>query len=203
MFKTTMKKSLPTLSLVAAIGVIYSQQDILVGHLPRYVLNLTPSIPTGIYKLDPDSKGQSFAVGDIVYFPVPKAHQSILYGRQYLALNAHLIKPVAAIERDHVCRDEGLVTVNHLAPAPVFRFDQFERPLPQITLCRALTENELFILSSYSDQSYDSRYFGPIDARDVIAKARLIVTFKQLGVLILVAVVAALMLPLRRAADIQ
>jgi type IV secretory pathway protease TraF len=56
---------------------------------------------------------------------------------------------------------------------PVARIHQLDgagRPLPHWNGCRTLERNEVFLLSRYSTDSFDSRYFGPIDRSAVIGK---------------------------------
>jgi len=43
--------------------------------------------------------------------------------------------------------------------------------LPQWSACRTLKTQELFLLSSYSPFSFDSRYFGPVKRAAVIGQA--------------------------------
>lgn len=172
-------KALGVVLVATFFGCVFTYFDgAMLAFLPdtRLVLNVTPSIPTGIYRLDADNIS-SFRVGDIVYFPVPPGHESILYGRGYLPPNAQLIKPVAAIAGDHVCVDDGHLLIRQIGPNKIFEMDSLGRPLPQLSFCRELEKGEIFILSSYSEQSYDSRYFGPVLEENVIAKAQLLVTF--------------------------
>jgi type IV secretory pathway protease TraF len=46
------------------------------------------------------------------------------------------------------------------------------RPLSSWGQCRRLADDELFLLSVTNPASFDSRYFGPINASAVIGLAR-------------------------------
>ncbi|TIS13749.1 MAG: S26 family signal peptidase, partial [Mesorhizobium sp.] len=44
------------------------------------------------------------------------------------------------------------------------------RPLPWWNGCRALGDNEVFLLGSDKNRSFDSRYFGPVPTQNVIGR---------------------------------
>lgn len=200
MKRSVLIKALPTVAVATIFSGAFTQFDRIKAtsfqNIP-FVINVTNSMPVGFYRLD-TNKLSTFSVGDIVYFPVPLGHQSILYDRAYLQPGAHLIKPVAAIAGDHVCIDDNMLWVNNTSSVVIFVQDNLGRTLPQLSFCRVLERGELFILSEYSKQSYDSRYFGPVLEENVIAKAHLFVTFGALASTILATILGIFLFPLSR-----
>jgi type IV secretory pathway protease TraF len=87
-----------------------------------------------------------------------------------LPTGALLIKPVAASTGDVVCRHRSIVTINGRAAAFARTADASGRPLPKWTGCIRLDARGVFVLSA-EPLSFDSRYFGPIDRRNVLGTA--------------------------------
>jgi conjugative transfer signal peptidase TraF len=102
---------------------------------------------------------------------LPNAPRTLAAVRGYLAKTALLIKPVTATMGDHVCRHGPTVTINGQAAAHASTTDGLGRPLPHWAGCITLTAGQVFLLSNAPD-SFDSRYFGPIDSSHVIGAAR-------------------------------
>ncbi len=49
-------------------------------------------------------------------------------------------------------------------------------PLPRLRFSSTLTSDQVFVASPY-ERSFDSRYFGPIYMKDIIAQAVPVLTF--------------------------
>lgn len=118
----------------------------------------------------------SLRIESIAVLRLPPLARRLAARRRYLPANAVLLKPVAAMAGDRVCRWQGRVLINgeHRAEA-AFR-DFAGRLLPIWQGCRRLQQDELFVLSTTSG-SFDSRYFGPVRQDAVIGIARPLVTF--------------------------
>jgi type IV secretory pathway protease TraF len=71
---------------------------------------------------------------------------------------------------DLVCRHGPTVTINGQTAAHASRADGLGRPLPQWSGCITLAAGQVFLLSTAPD-SFDSRYFGPIDSAHVLGVA--------------------------------
>ena len=76
------------------------------------------------------------------------------------------MKSVAAKAGDRVLISEKGLFINGLYVGAVKRFDSAGRPLPVKDGEFVLRQNELFTVSSH-DNSFDSRYFGPIQTSAV------------------------------------
>ena len=120
-----------------------------------FVINESRSLPRGLYRMSaaPIDRGAIVAI-----VPPPSARAYI----QALGApaDARLLKRVAALEGDLVCKHEAGLEVRTVTLAVAYR-DRQGRPLPNWPECRHLVPNELLVLGDSPD-SFDSRYFGPV-----------------------------------------
>jgi type IV secretory pathway protease TraF len=131
--------------------------------MPHIVWNASPSVPIGFYGIvhrRPD-------VGELALVRLPDDLAEIADRNGYLPRSALLLKPVAASAVDRVCRFGADVFVQG---RPVARAMTEGGPLPPWRGCRTLGGSELFLLAEHPT-SFDSRYFGPVDAKHVIGTA--------------------------------
>jgi type IV secretory pathway protease TraF len=113
-------------------------------------------------------------VGSIVAFPAPAIARRYQEGDGSQAPSAYLfIKPVAAGPGDRVCNDSvnGL-EINGVWLAHIAKSDSRGRSLPVWQSCRWLRENEFYVFSNTVSNSFDSRYFGVIQSRQILATYR-------------------------------
>ncbi len=157
-----MKSCLILSIAILAIGALLKRP----GATPRYVLNLSRSAPVGFYRLEaaPLHRG-AFAV---VLLGQP--WRNLARSRGYLLSKAWLIKPVAALAGDRICRLGQIITINGRLAAVAQPEDKKGRFLPEWEGCKTLVEGELFLLSDRED-SFDGRYFGVTPRSALIAKA--------------------------------
>ena len=123
------------------------------------------SLPAGFYI----RSFQPIASGDIVACNAPKKAWRYLGGEsQDDGAGPLLIKPLAAGPGDHVCNDpENGLRINGQKVAPTARQDSHGRKLPTWEACRCLLEHEYLAISTFAQNSFDSRYFGPIDITSI------------------------------------
>jgi len=132
------------------------------GRTPALALvNESPSLPRGLYVRE---MGVAPVRGAVVALPQPPSARRYLGGLG-MPPEVLLIKRVAAVEGDRVCRRGAEVLAAGRGVAVIGR-DRTGAPLPAWTGCRRLGPGELFVLGD-TVGSFDSRYFGPIDAGDV------------------------------------
>jgi len=131
---------------------------------PALLLNTTPSEPPGLYV---EASGQVSA-GRLVAFKAPAA--AFPYADRRLGYLRHttLLKAVAAGPGDVVCAAAGRLRINGQDRAQIAARDSYGVTLPRWTGCRPLGANELFVFSDRVPNSFDSRYFGPIERSAVI-----------------------------------
>jgi type IV secretory pathway protease TraF len=96
--------------------------------------------------------------------------------RHYLPRGAWLLKPVAASKGDRICRFGVYVFVNGKLVASALLTDKDHRPMPTWRGCATLKTDHVFLLSVHKD-SFDSRYFGPVDRTSIAGTAMPILTF--------------------------
>jgi len=131
---------------------------------PRVLANVTPSEPPGLYI----ETGQSPGVGRIVAFRAPPAAFPYADARLSYLHRIPLLKAIAAGPGDHVCSLSGRLAINGADRGPIARLDGAGRVLPRWRSCRRLAHGEFFLFSDRVPNSFDSRYYGPVNARAVL-----------------------------------
>jgi len=84
--------------------------------------------------------------------------------------SAHLVKRLAAVAGDRVTIDSAGVEVNgiRLANSAPCNCDGGGRPLqPYVLKDHILGPGEVLLMSDYNPASFDSRYFGPLQATTI------------------------------------
>jgi type IV secretory pathway protease TraF len=132
---------------------------------PILLDNRTTSLPKGLYLRTPES----LAAGAVIAVRQPEV------ARAYLAPlgfpeSAPLLKRVAAVQGDEVCRSGARVTWPTGAAVAKAR-DRAGRALPLWSGCRVLAPGEIFLVGDGPD-SFDGRYFGPIAADRILGVFR-------------------------------
>lgn len=137
---------------------------------PRLVWNASASAPIGLYVVSP---GAPAAAGDIVIARVPEHYRRLAAIRGYLPINVPLVKRVAAIAGDEVCAFGGSIRVNGTWVTARHDIDGAGRIMPMWFGCVRLHGDQRFLLMD-APSSFDGRYFGVTEGRDIIGKARLL-----------------------------
>lgn len=164
--------SLATL-LVTATGVGLLAAPGIIDTPTRLIWNVSASAPIGLYALHRDS---ALAVGDWVLVMPPARLQLWLTERSYLAPNVPLVKRVAALSGQTVCRRDRLITIDGVAIAPARANDRDSRPLPVWQGCQLLAETQAFLMTWDEPDSLDGRYFGPLARTAIFARLTPVLT---------------------------
>ncbi|MFT8479153.1 S26 family signal peptidase [Gluconobacter oxydans] len=135
---------------------------------PRLLWNETASVPVGLYRVRP---GSAFHVGDMAAIRLPDRLALLLSSRGYLPFGVPLLKPVAALPGQNVCRTKGSVTIDGERAGDALASDHRGRPLPVWQGCHRLSPGEIFVMNPAEPRSLDGRYFGPLPAASVIGRA--------------------------------
>ena len=139
----------------------------------KLLWNATASTPVGLYSLGaPDTLKR----GDLVAVRPDILLADFMVARGYIGHGVPLLKRIAALSGDKVCRRGPRVTVNGRAMADALARDHLGRALPVWRGCRRLSDGEVFLLNRAVRDSLDGRYFGPMSARAVIGRATPIYT---------------------------
>jgi conjugative transfer signal peptidase TraF len=147
---------------ILAIGVLMKRPS---GR-PQYVLNLSRSAPVGFYRLD----ATPLRPGAFAVVLLGQPWRDLARSRGYLLSKAWLIKPVAALAGDRICRLGQMITINGRFAAIAQLADKRGRALPQWQGCNTLVDGEMFLLSD-REGSFDGRYFGVTPHAALISRA--------------------------------
>lgn len=140
-----------------------------VNRRSRLILwNASPSEPPGLYirTASPATAGRLVA-----FLAPPRAYP---YADRKLAFlhQVPIIKAVGAGEGDLVCARGGALVINGQRRGPVLAIDSQGYRLPHWAGCRRLGKGELFVFSQRVPNSFDSRYFGPVDRAKILGVYR-------------------------------
>lgn len=140
---------------------------------PILVWNASPSVPMGLYIIEKRQPG----LDEVAVLRPPTWASTIADQRRYLPASALLLKPVAAGKDDIICRFGAYVFVNGELRAKALRLDRMKRMLPVWKGCLTLNAGQIIVLSKRVD-SFDSRYFGVVEKRQVLGTGRLIFSIR-------------------------
>ena len=141
-------------------------------NLMGFRVNITESYPEGVYRL----VSKDWKKRDLVEVCLPDPIKNIAVDRGYLRKEGRcggyppVIKKVAGIEGDYV-EISQIVSINGMAleNTIVKTTDDQGRELAKAE-SGAVEKDHVWLISTFSDISYDSRYFGAISEEYVIGK---------------------------------
>lgn len=140
---------------------------------PRLLWNASASAPLGLYRL---RKTDHPRVGELVAVLPPKPLARWMAGRHYLPDGVPLLKHVAALPGQRICRHGLTITINGKTVAKAKLRDSKGRALPVWSGCRTVQPGELFLMNLSIPDSFDGRYFGALPADTMLGQAIPIVT---------------------------
>jgi conjugative transfer signal peptidase TraF len=151
------------------------------GFTGGYRLNLTPSEPLGLWRIE--ELQRPAAVGDLIFLcPPMTAVFEEARRRGYLRRGlcaggiAPLIKAVAALPGQRVEITDHVLIDGHSIPASSVSGTDGEGRLLLPDSGGVVPPHHLFLHSSFGS-SYDSRYFGPVPDTGLLGLARPVFTF--------------------------
>ena len=136
--------------------------------LPRLVWNASASAPVGLYGVVP---GARLKRGDMVIAWPPPTMRRLAADRHYLPAAVPLVKRVVAVAGDRVCASGSTIEIDGRTVVTRRARDGAGRPMPWWAGCVTLGTGSVFLVMTASSDSFDGRYFGPTDRRDVLGKA--------------------------------
>ena len=138
----------------------------------RLTLQSSDSMPKGLYEVTVASlKEKQLTRGETVVFLPPVKILPFLQTRHWVSSHDWMMKKIMGIPGDKVCLKNHLVWINKYPLGPILDEDHQHRVLPHLKFCRTLSQDEYFVMSTYIERSFDSRYFGPISGDSIIGKA--------------------------------
>jgi conjugative transfer signal peptidase TraF len=136
---------------------------------PRLLLwNNSASVPIGLYAVLPP---RALRVGDVAVVMPPDPLAATLAARGSLPSGVPLIKPIAALNGQTICRQDLRITIDRAFVGTALAHDHRGGPLPVWTGCRMLGPSEVFLMNPAESDSFDGRYFGPLPISSVIGRA--------------------------------
>ncbi len=149
-----------------ALALTFLAAKPIINPSPILIWNASKSVPVGWYfvaKRPPK-------IGEIAVIKPAEWVRIYASTHGYLPQDVLLLKPILASNPSIICRFGPYVFVDrkHVANATIT--DKKRRLLPVWKGCKALKPAQYFVLGRHRD-SFDSRYFGPIDRDQVIGTA--------------------------------
>jgi len=136
--------------------------------MPRLLWNASASVPVGLYFIHPAGR---LTEGELLVVRPPAPLAKFMASRRYLTLGVPLIKHVAALSGEIVCRSGFTITVNGIAEAQALDRDARGRKLPVWQGCCTVRSGEVFLMNAGVPDSFDGRYFGPVPDSTIIGSA--------------------------------
>lgn len=160
--------AIPAAAMLVAFGAW-------VHPMPRLIWNASASVPIGLYAVAPE---HSLRCNDLVVVAPPAPLAAFLARGGYLPRGVPLLKRIAAVGGQHVCRIGRTVTVDGLPFATALDKDHLGRDLPRWSGCVTLSDTQVLLLNRDVRDSLDGRYFGPLDVKTIVGRAQPIWTRK-------------------------
>ena len=135
-------------------------------HAPLLVWNANASAPIGLYRVLAGAATR----GDLVLVYTPDSIRQMANERRYLPANVPMIKRIAGTKGDVICAVGDAIFINGRLVAERLVSDGLGRLLSRWGGCDLLNGDEAFLLIEGVANSFDSRYFGPVRTRAIIAK---------------------------------
>ncbi|MEM6899184.1 MAG: S26 family signal peptidase [Pseudomonadota bacterium] len=162
-----MKRSRPSL-IIGSAGIVLIAFSAVVRANPILVWNASASVPIGFYAVQPLDTPN---VGDLAVLEPPSPLGDWLLEHGYLGADVPLIKHVAALPGQRVCRTGVTISIDSVTVATAKERDRLERPLPVWQGCHLLTDDQIFFLNPDTKASLDGRYFGPLPRNTIVGRA--------------------------------
>lgn len=157
-----MRRRWPIFAVVSAAALAALAALALPAAEDRLLYNHTPSVPVGFYLRtdDPIQRGSFVTVRAADVAPQAAA------ARNFNGPRDRFIKRVVGLAGDHVCARGDELTLNGGPRYERRAYGSTGAALPAWEACRTLGPDELLLLGDTAD-SFDGRYWGPIDVQTI------------------------------------
>lgn len=135
---------------------------------PVLLWNASSSVPIGLYRLQ---SVDDLSPRLLVAVAPPDPMAAFIAERGYLPPDIPLLKHVAGLPEQIVCRIGRSITVDGFSLGEAQRTDSRGRPMPVWRGCRRIASDEVFLMNPDAEHSLDGRYFGPIARSAILAEA--------------------------------
>ena len=140
--------------IVPLSGIVLIVLPSVVG-APRLLLwNNSASVPIGLYAVLPP---RVLHVGDVAVVVPPDPLAAALAARGSLPSGVPLIKPIAALAGQTICRHGLHITIDGAVVGAARARDHRGRPLPAWMGCRTLGSHDVFLMNPAAPDSFVGR----------------------------------------------
>lgn len=136
---------------------------------PSLIWNATPSAPVGLYRVETEPRPE---LKELVVVRPPDDLVWFLAEGGYLPRGVPLLKRIAALGGQRVCRVGYAVSVDGVPLGEALARDHLGRPLPSWSGCVVLTRDQVFLFNADRPDSLDGRYFGPLERSTIVGRAK-------------------------------
>lgn len=158
----------PIWASVAFIGVGAIALSTAIDMPTMFLWNASPSAPVGLYRLQLiDHLGPR----DLVAVTAPDPIAAFIADRGYLPPDIPLLKHVAGLPGQIVCRFDRSITVDGVSVGQAQQTDSHGHQMPVWQGCHRITSDQVFLMNPRVETSLDGRYFGPIPRNALLAEA--------------------------------
>jgi len=162
--------------LTVCVATVVVVLPIWLHPVPRLIWNASASVPIGLYAVKPEG---ALHFDNLVVVSPPEPLASFLADRGYLPKGVPLLKHIAALPGQIVCRINRAITVDGHALGEAFLRDRRGRALPVWQGCRAVQPGAVFLMNREVKDSLDGRYFGVLPAAAIVGQAEPLWTEKE------------------------
>jgi conjugative transfer signal peptidase TraF len=134
----------------------------------RLIWNASASVPIGLYAVHPAG---TLRAGELLVVTPPGPLATFLDKRNYLPKGIPLLKHVAALPGQTVCRMGDTISIDGITVGVALDQDHLGRSLPVWQGCRVIAAGEVFLMNPQSVASLDGRYFGPLPITTIVGRA--------------------------------
>ena len=171
----SIQKKLPLIITGVSVSILLLSAAIFPRVLPLLVKNFSSSEKRGFYVVR-DIK-RDITRGELLLVKFPEQAKPYVEMMPWLNENIPLLKRVGAVSQDLVCQKDGVLTVNGEVLVRVKKEDRLGRELFSKKGCYQVPDGEFLPINTYSEDSFDGRYFGSISTRLIVGRAHPIITF--------------------------
>lgn len=162
----TKARKILALTLAASAAVVL---PVVASPSPQLIWNASASVPIGLYRVQPDPVPK---VSDIAVVRPPETLVRFLADGGYLPRGVPLLKHVAALGGQHVCRRGAVISIDGVIVGEALSHDRRGRPLPVWQGCTVLAADQVFLFNADRPDSLDGRYFGPLSRTTIVGRAQ-------------------------------
>lgn len=158
--------------MVVSFGLLLLLSPMVLKPRPVMIYNPSPSAQIGWYRV---SHANVLSRGDLVTSRLPDHARRLANERGYLPSGIPVIKTIGAVGGDEVCWTASSAFLPDGTVLKLQSTDSAGQPLPQYhSGCLVLPSETVFLVSTRTEASFDSRYIGPFHTSFVIGKVRYI-----------------------------